>query len=164
MEGLNPHKFFSGRKCSNIPEDVKDRLSEFLRNKKALDKAQKEMMITILDYAGQHVCYATHQTYISKASFTICFFSAAQPLDGYTPSVFRIREGEIVRITLFDIETNFDRLFEWMSAIDIMESDYSQQMVLFDELKVALLVMFLVGTHADQLRKQSGRLKRQEKF
>jgi hypothetical protein len=51
-----------------------------------------------------------------------------------------------------------------MSAIDIMESDYSQQMVLFDELKVALLVMFLVGTHADQLRKQSGRLKRQEKF
>jgi hypothetical protein len=95
----------------HLPEDIKDRLSELLRNKKSLEKAQKEMMITILDYAGQHVVYATHQVCLSKASFYYMLFDAAQPLDGYTPSVFRIRQGETVRIALFDNETNFDRLF-----------------------------------------------------
>ena len=149
---------------AKLPESVKKRVSNFLRDKEALMKAQKEMMVTVLDYAGQHVFYATHHLCLSKAGFYYVVFDASQPLDGKTPSVFRVSKGEIVRIPLFDNETNFDRLLEWMSSIHIMEPDHSHRIMLFDEVGIASPAMFLVGTHADKLREQPGLLERQDEL
>ena len=145
-----------------LPENVKKGVSKFLRDKKSLEKAQKEMMVTVLDYAGQHVFYATHHLCLSKAGFYYVVFDASQPLDGKTPSVFRVRKGEIVHMPLFDNETNFDRLLEWMSAIHIMEPDHSHCIRLFDDIEIASPAMFLVGTHADKLRYKRGLLKEQD--
>ena len=149
---------------TTLPETVKKRVSKFLRDKESLEKAQKEMMVTVLDYAGQHVFYATHHLCLSKAGFYYVVFDASQPLDGKTPSVFRVSKGEIVHIPLFDNETNFDRLLEWMSAIHIMEPDHSHHFMLFDEVGIASPAMFLVGTHADKLREQPGLLERQDEL
>ena len=147
-----------------LPLPVKKRVTKFLRDKESLEKAQKEMVVTVLDYAGQHVFYATHHMCLSKAGFYYVVFDASQPLDGKTPSVFRVRKGEIVHIPLFDNETNFDRLLEWMSAIHIMEPDHSHRIMLFDEVGIASPAMFLVGTHADELREQPGVLERQDEL
>ena len=151
-------------KAERLPENVKERVSKFLRNKKSLEKVHKEMMATVLDYAGQHVFYATHHLCLSKAGFYYVVFDASQPLDGKTPSVFRAGKGEVIHIPLFDNETNFDRLIEWMSAIHIMEPDRSHRIMLFDEVGIASPAMFLVGTHADKLREQPGLLERQDKL
>ena len=147
-----------------LPENVQKGVTKFLRDKESLKKAQKEMMVTVLDYAGQHVFYATHHLCLSKAGFYYVVFDASQPLDGKTPSVFRVRKGEIVHIPLFDDETNFDRLLEWMSAIHIMEPDHSRYFMLFDDIGIASPAMFLVGTHADKLREQPGLLERQDEL
>ena len=149
---------------SRLPETVKERVSNFLKHKESLKKAQKEMVVTVLDYAGQHVFYATHHLCLSKAGFYYVVFDASQPLDGKTPSVFRVRKGETVSIPLFEDETNFDRLLEWMSAIHIMEPDHSHRIMLFDEVGIASPAMFLVGTHADKLREQPGLLERQDEL
>ena len=149
---------------AKIPENVKARVSKFLRNKESLEKAQKEMVVTVVDYAGQHVFYATHHLCLTKAGFYYVVFDASQPLGGKTPSFFRVRKGDIVRIPLFDDETNFDRLFEWMSAIHIMEPDHSHRIMLFDEVGIASPAMFLVGTHADRLSEQPHLLERQDEF
>lgn len=75
------------------------------------------------------------------------------------------KEHAVLRIpALFDNETNIDRLLEWMSAIHIMEPDHSDQIMLFDEVGIASPAMFLIGTHADKLRKGRGLLKRQDKL
>ena len=147
-----------------LPLPVKKRVTKFLRDKESLKNAQKEMVVTVLDCAGQHVFYATHHMCLSKAGFYYVVFDASQPLDGKTPSVFRVRKGEIVHIPLVDNETNFDRLLEWMSAIHIMEPDHSHRIMLFDEVGIASPAMFLVGTHADQLKEQPGLLERQEEL
>ena len=149
---------------ATAPMHWKKRVSKFLRDKESLKKAQNEMMATVLDYAGQHVFYATHHLCLSKAGFYYVVFDASQPLDGRSPTVFRVRKGEIVQIPLLDDETDFDRLLEWMSAIHIMEPDHSLRIMLFDEVGIASPAMFLVGTHADKLRKQSGLLERQEEL
>ena len=149
---------------ASLPLSVKKRVTEFLKDKESLQKAEKEMMVTVLDYAGQHVFYATHHLCLSKAGFYYVVFDASQPLDGKTPSVFRVRKGEIVQVPLFDDETNFDRLFEWMSAVHIMESDHSHRIMLFDVVGIASPAMFLVGTHADKLREQPGLLERQDEL
>ena len=145
-----------------MPQSVKQRVTKFLRDRESLKKAQNELMATVLDYAGQHVFYATHQLCLSKASFYYVVFDASQPLNGKTPSVFRVRKGEIICVPLFDDETNFDRLLEWMSAIHIMEPDHSHHIMLFDEVGIASPAMFLVGTHADELREQPDLLERQD--
>ena len=147
-----------------VPENMKKRVSKFLRNKESLKKAQNELVATVLDYAGQHVFYATHHLCLSKAGFYYVVFDASQPLDGKTPSVFRVRKGEIVHIPLFDDETNLDRLLEWMSAIHVMEPDHAYRIRLFDEVGIASPAMFLVGTHSDKLRSQPGLLERQDKL
>ena len=70
-----------------LPENVKKGVSKLLRDKKSLEKAQKEMMVTVSDYAGQHVFYATHHICLSKAGFYYVVFDASQPLDGKTPMI-----------------------------------------------------------------------------
>ena len=157
-------KYRKRKTQATAPMQWKKRVSKFLRDKESLKKAQNEMMVTVLDYAGQHVFYATHHLCLSKAGFYYIVFDASQPLDGKTPSVFRVRKGEVVCIPLFDNETNFDRLLEWMSAIHIMEPDHSLRIMLFDEVGIASPAMFLVGTHADKLKEQPGLLERQEEL
>ena len=130
-----------------VPENIKKQVSGFLKNKEFLEKAQKEMMVTLLDYAGQPVLYNTLHLCMSKSGFYYVVFDASQPLDG--------------KIPLVD-ETNFDRLLEWMSTIYAMEADHSHHIILFGEVQKALPVMFLVGTHADKLREQTGLLEREE--
>ena len=149
---------------ATIPLAVKKGVSKFLRDKESFEMAQKEMMVTVLDYAGQHVFYATHHLCLSKAGFYYVVFDASQPLDGRTPSLFRVKEGKIVHVPLFDDETNFDRLLEWMSAIHIMEPDHSHRIMVFDEVGIASPAMFLVGTHADKAREQPGMLETQDEL
>ena len=161
---LSPSRETQTDTIMGLPENVKKRVTKFLRDKESLKNVQKEMVVTVLDYAGQHVFYATHHMCLSKAGFYYVVFDASQPLDGKTPSVFRVRKGEIVHIPLFDNETNFDRLLEWMSAIHIMEPDHSHRIMLFDEVGIASPAMFLVGTHADKLKEQPGLLERQEEL
>jgi hypothetical protein len=148
-----------------VPENVKKEVTKCLRDKKRLEKMQQEIVVTVLDYAGQHVFYATHHMCLSKTGFYYVVFDASQPLDAKNPSLFRVRKGTVLHIpTFFDNETNIDRLLEWMSAIHIMEPDHSDQIMLFDEVGIASPAMFLIGTHADKLRKGRGLLKRQDKL
>ena len=161
---FSPSRETETERTVRLPENVQKGVSKFLRDKESLEKAQKEMMVTVLDYAGQHVFYATHHLCLSKAGFYYVVFDASRPLDGKTPSVFRVRKGEIVHIPLFDDETNFERLLEWMSAIHIMEPDHSHRIMLFDDIEIASPAMFLVGTHADKLREQPGLLERQDEL
>ena len=139
-----------------VPEKIKKQVSEFLENREFLDKAQREMMVTFSDYAGQPVLYNTLHLRMSKAGFYYVVFDASQPLEGEIP-----RKQEIVHVPLVD-DTNFDQLLEWMSTIYVMEADHSHHIMLFGEVRKALPVMFLVGTHADKLREQPGLLERQD--
>ena len=149
---------------TKVPDHIKTRVSRCLRDKTYRQNAKGEMVVTILDYAGQHVFYATHQMCMSKAGFYYIVFDASKPLQDRTPSIFRVKQGEIVSIYRCDNETNYDRVEEWVSAIHIMETDDLRQTVLFEEMRIALPVIFLVGTHVDILVQQGGSVKTQDDF
>ena len=149
---------------TKVPNHIKTRVSRYLRDKTYRQNAKGEMVVTILDYAGQHVFYATHQMCMSKAGFYYIVFDASKPLQDRTPSIFRVKQGEIVSIYRCDNETNYDRIEEWVSAIHVMETDDLRQTVLFEEMGIALPVIFLVGTHVDVLVQQGGSVKIQDDF
>ena len=148
----------------SIPESTKKRVTEMLRSRESRDKVKNEMIVTVLDYAGQNVFYATHQLCLSKEGFYYVVFNASLPLDAITPSVFCIREGKVVHISLPHDETNYDRLEEWISAIHIMELSNSHRIILFEEVGIRSPAVFLVGTHADEMKGQPGMLERQDAF
>ena len=154
----------SSSSLPSIPESTKKRVTEMLRNRETRAKVKDEMIVTVLDYAGQNVFYATHQLCLSKEGFYYVVFNASLSLDAITPSVFRIREGEVVHISLPHDETNYDRLEEWISAIHIMEFSHSRRIILFEKVGIRSPAVFLVGTHADELKDQPGMLERQEAF
>ena len=54
---------------TKVPDEIKNRVSMYLRDKTHRENAKREMVVTILDYAGQSVFYATHQMCMSKAGF-----------------------------------------------------------------------------------------------
>ena len=149
---------------SVLPANIKQRVSDLLRNKTSLRKAQQEIFVTILDYAGQNVFYATHRLLMAKTSFYYVVFDASKPLEAKTPSIFRV-EGDKIHIIEFDKEvTNYDRLEEWIAAIHIMEDDQSRPTIVFEGQGILSPAMFLIGTHADELKEQPGLLERQESF
>ena len=149
---------------TKVPDHIKNRVSMYLRDKTYRQNAKGEMVVTILDYAGQHVFYATHQMCMSKAGFYYIVFDASKPLQDRTSSIFHVKRGEVVSIYRCDNETNYDRVEEWISAIHIMETDDLRQTVLFEEMRIALPVIFLVGTHVDVLVQQGGSVKTQDDF
>ncbi|XP_062512026.1 uncharacterized protein LOC134187874 [Corticium candelabrum] len=121
-------------------------------------------MLTVLDYAGQNVFYVTHHLIMSKAGFMYIVFNASLPMDGKTPCMFRSEDGTIIHIPLFDNETNFDRLEEWVSGVHIMEGDQSRRIMIFEKVGIRSPAMFLVGTHADELKEQPGMMEKQDAF
>ena len=147
----------------DIPKGIKRRVTDYLRNSESLRKAKDEIMVTILDYAGQHVFYTTHQLFLSRAAFYYVVFDASQPLGSQTASVFRKLDGEVVYMGDIPDATNYERVEEWISAIHIMEAEPSYFMI-FENVGIRSPGIFLVGTHADVLRKEEGKLEKQDEF
>ncbi|XP_062504591.1 uncharacterized protein LOC134181346 isoform X1 [Corticium candelabrum] len=147
-----------------VPERIKKDVSMSLRDPSSRQKAKNEIMVTMLDYAGQNVFYITHHLVMSKSGFAYIVFDASKPMDAKTLSVFRSEDGRTIQIPLFNNETNFDRLEEWMSGVHIMEPDQLRRFIIFENVGIRSPVMFLVGTHADMLREEPGMLEEQDKF
>ena len=56
-----------------IPEHIKKKaVSGFLRDKKSRETDKNKIAVTVLDYAGQNVFYATHYLVLSKVSTMLC--------------------------------------------------------------------------------------------
>ena len=154
----------STENTTTLPRHIQESISKNIRDPKSRQKAKKEIVLTVLDYAGQNVFYVTHHLFMSKAGFMYVVFDACQPMDGKTASQFRSEDGQIVHIPLFDDETNFDRLEEWVSGVHIMEGDQSRRIMIFEKVGIRSPVMFLVGTHVDKLKEQPGMVEKQDAF
>ena len=154
----------STENTTTLPQHIQERVSKSLRDPSSRQKAKKEIMLTVLDYAGQNVFYVTHHLIMSKAGFMYVVFNASLPMDDKTPCQFRSEDGKIIHIPLFDNETNFDRLEEWVSGVHIMEGDQSRRIMIFEKEGIRSPAMFLVGTHADELKEQPGMMERQDAF
>ena len=146
---------------TTLPQHIQENISKSLRDPKTRQRAKKEIILTVLDYAGQNVFYITHHLVMSKAGFMYVVFDSCQPMDGKTPSQFCSEDGKIIYIPLFHDETNFDRLEEWVSGLYTMEGDQTRRIMIFEREGIRSPPMFLVGTHADKLKEEPGMMEKQ---
>ena len=141
---------------TNLSSSVEGLTRLYLADPDALDQALSDIYIDLLDYGGQHIYYTTHFSFLNKEAIYFVVFDVSLPLADLAKSSFRSL-GEEHEIAVDSIETNYDRLEEWLSSICVMEPpDLSPN----GQGERNAPYIFLVGTHRDKLgRKKAERQK-----
>ncbi|KAL9972489.1 hypothetical protein ACROYT_G018801 [Oculina patagonica] len=134
-----------------VPNDVTDLVVQYLQDLKLEDNIRtKEAILTLWDFAGQHLYYASHSVFLSPRAIYALVYNLSEDLNA--PAEPCVRQG-IHDIVLENPnnETNLESLLTWLASVHsirpITDEDGGQ-----NEGKLAYLrpPVFIVGTNADQ--------------
>ena len=115
----------------NIPPDVMPRVIKYLQSLN-LEKAQdKEIVLTMWDFAGQHLYYASHGIFLMKMAIYVLIYDLSKDLNK------SICEKGIN-------QTNLENLLSWLACVhSVCGSDVSGKGGYLSP------PVMIVGTHAD---------------
>ena len=134
-----------------LPKDVTDLVVQYLQNLKLEDNIKaKEVILTLWDFAGQHLYYASHPVFLSERAVYVMVYNLSKSLSAQAEPC--ARQG------IFDIvldnpnnETNLDNLLSWLVSVHGIrpttdEADNKEGTTLAYRRPPVLIV----GTHADK--------------
>ena len=131
-----------------LPKDVADLVVQYLQNLKLEDDMKaKEVILTLWDFAGQHLYYASHSVFLSGRAIYVLVYNLSKSLSAQAEPC--ARQG-IVDIVLDNPnnETNLDNLLSWLVSVHgIRLTDLNNEGA---NLKYRRPPVLIVGTHADQ--------------
>ena len=136
---------------TNLSASVGALTKVYLADSAALNQASSDIYIDLLDYGGQHIYYTTHFSFLNKEAIYFVVFDVSLPLGKRAKSTFRCPGGENEEIAVDSVETNYDRLEEWLSSICVMEPPAQPSLPTDGEIDRQPPYIFLVGTHRDKL-------------
>jgi len=138
-----------------LPEDVTDLVLRYLQNLKLEDEIKaKEVILTLWDFAGQHLYYASHSVFLSARAVYILVYNLSKTLNAEAEPCVRQGIHDIV-LDNPNSETNLDNLTSWLISVhsirrptaDEAGRDIGSQGV---NLRYLRPPVFIVGTNADQ--------------
>ena len=138
-----------------LPEDVTDLVLQYLQNLKLEDDIKaKEVILTLWDFAGQHLYYASHSVFLSARAVYILVYNLSKTLNAEAEPCVRQGIHDIV-LDNPNSETNLDNLMSWLVSVhsirrptaDEAGRDIDSQGV---NLRYLRPPVFIVGTNADQ--------------
>ena len=171
-EGASGHKELfeesHGFSPSAVPKELKTLTEQFLSTGKVNDD-REEIYFTFWDFAGQSVCSATQQLFLTdRAMFLMVYDLSLNPDDDANP-VLKQRVYEENEES-YNIKTHFDCLTICTKSVASLASGQAEGSRLEQTSSVKLPPVFLVCTHADKpychgdpeklARELFGRLKR----
>ena len=134
-----------------LPNDVTDQVVRFLQSLRLEDDIKaKEVILTLWDFSGQHLYYASHSVFLSgRAVYLLVYNLNKNLLEKAKPCV---RQG--VNDILLDNpnnETNLDNLLSWLVSVHNIRSGGNKSHE-NKEIKKSYLrpPVIIVGTHSDQ--------------
>ncbi|KXJ13106.1 Caspase-8 [Exaiptasia diaphana] len=139
----------SSKKSLKVPEGVKMSLIKYLQEKKIDETIKdKEVAISIWDFAGQHLYYASHPVFMSHRAIYILVYNLGKDLDD--KAEHRARQGtrEIVLDNASN-ETNLDNLLSWLVSVHCLCQPHTDSGVETEDYICPPVI--IVGTHADEL-------------
>ena len=136
---------------TTLPNDVIDLVVRYLQSLRLEDDIRaKEVMLTLWDFAGQHLYYASHSVFLSgRAVYVLVYNLNKNLLATAEPCV---RQG--IHDILLDNpnnETNLDNLLSWLVSVHNIRSDANKSHE-NQEIKRAYQrpPVIIVGTNSDQ--------------
>ena len=134
-----------------LPNDVTDLVVQYLQNLKLEENVKaKEVILTLWDFAGQHLYYASHSMFLSPRAVYALVYNLNKDLNAPAEPCARQGIHDIV-LENPNNETNLESLLSWLASlhnIRPMTSESGSN----PEGKLAYLrpPVFIVGTNADQ--------------
>ena len=137
-----------------VRSDVTELVIQYLKGLKLdEDIKAKEVILTVWDFAGQHIYYATHPVFLSPRAVYLLVYNHSKDL-GAKPEQ-SVRQGTHECVQDYSInETNLDDLLSWLVSVHCIRrttDDTSRVVENQDEsLPHVRPPVLIVGTHADQ--------------
>ena len=136
---------------TTLPNDVTDLVVRYLQSLRLEDDIKaKEVILTLWDFAGQHLYYASHSVFLSgRAVYVLVYNLNKNLLATAEPCV---RQGiHEKRLDNPNNETNLDNLLSWLVSVHNIRSDANKSLK-NEGTKQSYLrpPVIIVGTHSDQ--------------
>ena len=134
-----------------LPSDVTDLVVQYLQHLKLHDNIKaKEVILTLWDFAGQHLYYASHSVFLSPRAVYTLVYNLSKDLNA--PAEPCVRQG-IHDIVLENPnnETNLESLLSWLASVQSIRPTTSETGTNHKgKLPYLRPPVFIVGTNADQ--------------
>ena len=134
-----------------VTNDVTDLVVRYLQSLQLEDDIKsKEVILTLWDFAGQHLYYASHSVFLSGRAVYILVYNLNKNLLATAEPC--VRQG-IVDIPLDNPndESNLDNLLSWLVSVHSIRSDTNKNVAhQGTEQSYLLPPVIIVGTNSDQ--------------
>ena len=131
--------------------DVTDLVERYLQRLRLEDDTKsEEVILTLWDFAGQHLYFASHSVFLSARAVYILVYNLSKNLLATAETC--VRQGVIdIRLENPNNETNLDNLLSWLVSVHGIRSDSSKN-VPHQGTKLSYLrpPVIIVGTNLDQ--------------
>ena len=114
------------------------------------DTKSEEVILTLWDFAGQHLYFASHSVFLSARAVYILVYNLSKNLVATAEPC--VRQGmNDTRLENTNNETNLDNLLSWLVSVHSIRSD-SNKKVGYEGTKQSSLrpPVIIVGTNSDQ--------------
>ena len=133
-----------------LPDDVTDLVVQYLQQLKLEDNIKtKETILTLWDFAGQHLYYASHSVFLSPRAVYALVYNLSKGLNA--PAEPCVRQG-IHDIVLENPnnETNLESVLSWLASVHSIRPITGEGGNPGGSLPYLRPPVFIVGTNADQ--------------
>ena len=134
-----------------LPNDVTDLVMCYLQSLQLEDDIKaKEVILTLWDFAGQHLYYASHSVFLSGRALYVLVYNLNKNLLATAEPCFRQGICDIL-LDNPNNETNLDNLLSWLVSVHNIRSDANKSLEnQGTRLSYLRPPVIIVGTHSDQ--------------
>ena len=111
-----------------LPNDITDLVVRYLQSLQLEDDIKaKEVILTLWDFAGQHLYYASHSVFLSGRALYVLVYNLNKNLLATAEPCFRQGIGDIL-LDNPNNETNLDNLLSWLVSVHNIRSDANKSL------------------------------------
>ena len=134
-------------------DDVKEEVEQCLQGLELNDnvKAGKEVILSVWDFAGQHLYYASHSVFLSLRAVYVLVYNLSKDLSAQAQPCAKQGTLKIVLENPTN-QTNLDNLLSWLVSVHWIQRTADEASKVLKETGLPYLrpPVFIVGTHADK--------------
>ena len=134
-----------------VPEDVKALVHKYLESQEGdQESSDKETVVTVWDFAGQHLYYASHPVFLSPRAVYVLVYNMNKDLSAKMEPCVRQGVHDYIPHSSGD-ETNLDSILAWLVSVHNLGAEVSTKKEEKGEQRPHLRPpVIIVGTHADE--------------
>ena len=134
-------------------DDIKEEIEQCLQSLELNDdvKADKEVILSLWDFAGQHLYYASHSVFLSLRAVYVLVYNLSKDLSAQAQPCAKQGTLDIVLENPTN-QTNLDNLLSWLVSVHCIRPTADEASRGLKEKCLTYLrpPVFVVGTHADK--------------